>query len=52
MQELTSYTFSITNICNSVMEYNINIETLSSSTIDLNAISTKVDGNKKIYWEH
>ena len=46
-EELTPYTFTINNICNSVMEYNVNIETLNTSTIDLNAIATKIDTKAK-----
>ena len=46
-KELSPYTFTIKNICNSVMEYNVNIETLNTSTIDLNAIATKIDNKSK-----
>ena len=46
-RKLTPYTFNIKNICNTTMKYNVNIETLNNSTIDLNAVATKLDGKKK-----
>ena len=46
-KELTPYHFTITNVCNSVMEYDVNIETLNNSTIDLNAVAVRLDNRKK-----
>ena len=46
-RDLTPYTFTITNICNSIMEYNVNIETLNTCTIDLNAVAVKLDKKAK-----
>ena len=46
-RDLTPYTFTIKNICNNTMEYNVNIETLNTSTMDLDAVATKLDGKKK-----
>ena len=44
---LDPYTFTIKNICNNVVDYSINIETLNTSTMDLDAVATKLDGRKK-----
>ncbi len=46
-RELDPYTFTIKNICNQAVDYNVNIETLNTSTMDLDAIATKLDGKKK-----
>ena len=46
-RELEPYTFTINNICNSVMDYSVNIETLNTSTIDLNSIAAKLDEKNK-----
>ena len=40
---LTPYTFTINNICNHAIDYNVNIETLDDTTIDLNAIRYRLD---------
>ncbi len=45
--ELTPYHFTIKNVCNTVMEYDINIETLNASTINLNAVAVRLDNRKK-----
>ena len=39
--ELTPYTFNIKNLCKSPIKYNINLETLNTSDIDLNAVRYK-----------
>ena len=46
-KELDPYTFTIKNICNQVVDYNVNIETLEGSTIDLDAVAIKLDGRQK-----
>ena len=46
-RELNPYSFTIKNICNQAVDYSVNIETLNTSTMDLNAIATKLDGRKK-----
>ena len=40
---LTPYSFTINNICNNAIDYNINIETLNTTTMDLNAVRVKLD---------
>ena len=42
---LQPYTFTINNICNHALDYSVNVETLSSTTIDLNAVRLKLDNN-------
>ena len=46
-RELDPYSFTIKNICNQVVDYSVNIETLNTSTMDLDAVATKLDGKKK-----
>ncbi len=46
-RKLDPYTFTIKNICNQAVDYSVNIETLSGSTMDLDAVATKLDGKKK-----
>ena len=46
-RELDPYTFTIKNICNQAVDYSVDIETLNTSTMDLDAIATKLDGRKK-----
>ncbi len=46
-KELEPYTFTIKNICNQAVDYEVNIETLNTSTIDLDAVATKLDGRQK-----
>ena len=46
-RDLDPYTFTIKNICNQAVDYSVNIETLSTSTIDLDAIATKLDNKKR-----
>ena len=46
-RELEPYTFTIKNICNQAVDYSVNIETLNTSTMDLDALATKLDGKKK-----
>ena len=46
-RELTPYQFTITNVCNSIMKYNVNIETLNESTMDLDAVAVKLDNKAK-----
>jgi surface protein len=46
-RELDPYTFTIKNICNQAVDYSVNIETLNTSTMDLDAVATKLDGKKK-----
>ena len=43
--DITPYTFTINNICNHAINYKINIETLNTTTMDLNAIRVKLDDN-------
>ena len=40
---LAPYTFTIKNICNTVIDYNVNIETLNESTMNADAIRVKID---------
>ena len=40
---LKPYTFTITNVCNSIEEYQVNIETLNESTIKNNDLRYKLD---------
>ena len=42
-KELTPYTFTIKNVCNSNMFYNVNIESLETSSLDLNFLRYKLD---------
>ena len=44
--ELTPYTFTINNVCNHSIDYDVNIETLDDSTIDLNAVRVKLNNFK------
>ena len=46
-KELDPYTFTIKNICNQAVDYSVNIETLEGSTMNLDAVATKLDGKKK-----
>ena len=46
-KQLAPYTFTIKNVCNNIMDYSVNIETLNTSTIDLNAVAVKLDGKQK-----
>ena len=46
-RELDPYTFTIKNICNQAVDYSVNIETLNTSTMDLDAVAAKLDGKKK-----
>ena len=43
---LTPYTFTIKNVCNKVADYQVNIETLSTTTIDTEYIRIKLDNNE------
>ena len=45
--QLTPYEFSITNVCNHPADFQINLETLNTSTMDLNAVSARLDNKKK-----
>ena len=42
----TPFTFTITNVCDSAVNYQINLETLSSSTIDLGAVKATLNDKK------
>ena len=44
-QDLEPYTFTITNKCNLLTDYVVNIETLNKSTLDLNFIKYSLDNN-------
>ena len=46
-KKLEPYTFTIKNICNNIMEYSVNIETLEETTMDLNAVAVSVDNKSK-----
>ena len=41
-EELTPYTFTIKNVCNHNIDYNVNIETLDNTTMDLDAIKYQI----------
>ncbi len=43
----TPYTFTIKNVCNHAMNYDINVETLNSTNIDLNVVDFKLNGSLK-----
>ncbi len=45
--DLTPYSFTIKNICNNTMRYDINIETLNNTTMDLSAIAVKLNNYQK-----
>ncbi len=45
--ELEPYTFTIKNICNNVVDYDINLEILEGSTMDLDAVALELDDNSK-----
>ena len=46
--ELEPYTFTIKNICNHPLDYDINIETLDSTTMDLNGVRVRFGNSKSI----
>ncbi|MBE6159047.1 MAG: BspA family leucine-rich repeat surface protein [Firmicutes bacterium] len=46
--DLEPYTFTIENVCSQAVDYNVNIETLNTSTIDLNAVDIMIDKNNKV----
>ncbi len=43
--DLVPYTFTVSNVCNSSIDYKINIEELNTSDIDINAIRFKLDNH-------
>ena len=43
INNIDAYVFTIENVCNNAAKYDINIETLNTSSIDLNAIRYKLD---------
>lgn len=43
--ELEPYTFTIHNVCNQAVSYNINLEILDSTTMNLGAVRYKIDEN-------
>ena len=45
--DLTPYQFTIKNVCSSAMSYDVNIETLNTSTIDLNSVAARLDTRSK-----
>ena len=45
-RELDPYTFTINNVCNHAIDYDINIETLEGSTIDSNGVRVRIDNFK------
>ena len=45
---LTPYTFTIKNICDMTADYQINLETLNTSTINENYIKSKLDNNTPV----
>ena len=51
-EELIPYTFTIKNVCNHDMDYNINIETLNDTTMDLNAIKYQIYNNDYDYSDY
>ena len=42
-KELDPYTFTIKNICHTTMDYNVNIETLNSSSMNVEYVRAKID---------
>ena len=44
--KLTPYEFTITNVCTSLEDYQVNIETLNESTIQTSNIRVKLDNNE------
>ena len=42
---LRPYTFTINNVCNSIEDYQVNIETLNDSDLDINYLRYKIDNN-------
>ena len=47
--QLTPYEFSITNICNHAADYQINLETLNTSTLDESNIKADLNGHVNLY---
>ena len=45
-KELVPYTFTIKNVCNHAADYDVNIETLEGSTLDINYLRYKLDNRK------
>ena len=43
--QLTPYEFSVSNVCNHPADFQINLETLNTSTLDSNNIKTDINGN-------
>ena len=43
--QLTPYTFTVRNICNTTADYQVNIETLNTSSLDTEYIRVKLDNN-------
>ena len=41
-KELTPYIFTISNVCNYAVDYNVNIETLNSSTMNLDGVKVRL----------
>ena len=51
--ELTPYTFTIKNICSHNADFNVNLETLSTSTLDANYLRVKLNNsNSKLLSEY
>ena len=42
---LTPYTFTVRNICNTTADYQVNIETLNTSSLDTEYVRVKLDNN-------
>ena len=42
-RKLNPYTFTISNVCNYDIDYDVNLETLNGSTIDLSAVKVKIN---------
>jgi len=45
-KKLTPYTFTITNVCNHAIDYDVNIETLNTTTVDLNGVRVRLNNFK------
>ena len=43
--DLVPYTFTVSNVCNSSIDYKINIEELNTSNLDINSIRFKLDNH-------
>lgn len=51
-QATAPYTFTITNICNNKINYEVNLESLANTTFDNSSIKVSFDNDTKLYSEY